>query len=64
MTRHEATRIIYQLINSGILDTDLENSLTDICSHICSDDFAPCSMDDKDSCECDEYCKVDKELNV
>lgn len=41
MTREEATKIIYRVINSGIIDFDLENELQDVCNHIegdCWDD--------------------------
>lgn len=48
MSREEAKQIIYQLINSGILETELENKLTEIAEHICADDF--------EACKGTEYC--------
>lgn len=39
MTRREAMDIIYQVINSGIIDSELEEGLTEVCNCIESDDF-------------------------
>jgi hypothetical protein len=46
MTRKEATAIIYDIVNSGILDEGLEEGLTEICEHICTDDFELCATSD------------------
>ena len=42
MTREEAVTVLYTLVNSGILDSELEESLNDIATHICNDDFEEC----------------------
>ena len=42
MTREEAVNVLYTLVNSGVLDSELEESLTDIATHICNDDFEEC----------------------
>lgn len=34
MTKREAIETIYQVINSGILDIDLENKLVEVCNCI------------------------------
>lgn len=39
MTREEAVRIIYQLINSAILDTDLEDELAEVANCIEENSF-------------------------
>ena len=57
MTREEAVMAIYKVINSGILDIELEEELTDVCNHICADDFEQCESE-----ECDYHC-VDCKFN-
>lgn len=52
MTRKEAVEAIYKVINSGIIDIELEEELTDVCEHICSGEYEQC-----DSEECDCYCE-------
>lgn len=42
MTREEAKQVIYQIINSGIISSELEDKLTEVCEHICADDFEAC----------------------
>lgn len=46
MTRREAQGIIYQVINSGIIDSELEEGLTQICNCIEADDFEEDEDDD------------------
>lgn len=58
MTRYEARDVIYSIINSGIVDEDLEDELTEIASCICENSFKEC--DD----ECLQYCKLDDCENV
>lgn len=50
MTRREAMDIIYQVINSGIIDSELEEGLTQVCNCIESDDF-----EEDDLAEDEEY---------
>lgn len=42
MTREDARKVLYELINSGILDSSIEEKLTDIAECICNDKFEPC----------------------
>ena len=42
MTREDAVHVLYTLINSGVLDTELEESLNEIATHICNNDFENC----------------------
>ena len=42
MTREDAKNVLYQLINSGILDSTIEGKLADIAERICNDDFETC----------------------
>ncbi len=49
MTREEAKMILFKLINSGILDDELEEKLSELADHICADDFKDCVGD--------EYCE-------
>lgn len=51
MTRQEAVSAIYEVINSGIIDTELENRLTEACRNICSDEWEDCKKE-----QCSEYC--------
>ena len=39
MTRRYAIETIYQIINSGILDLDLETDLTEVCNCIEDNNF-------------------------
>lgn len=52
MTRKEAVETIYKVINSGIIDIELEEELTDVCNHICSGNFENCEIEE---CDCDCY---------
>lgn len=49
MTRNEAVNAIYEVINSGIIDMELEERLTRACTCICEDDWEDCK-------ECSEHC--------
>lgn len=42
MTREEAVNVLYTLVNSGVLDEEIEESLGDIANHICNNDFEEC----------------------
>ena len=46
MTRREAYETLYEIINSGILDLNIESKLTTICNSICNDDWEDCNCDD------------------
>ena len=39
MTRQEAIQIVYQIINTGILDIDLEDELVEVCNCIEDNSF-------------------------
>lgn len=52
MTRKEAVEAIYKVINSGILDLELENKLVEACNNICSDEWEECKSE-----ECSEHCE-------
>ena len=39
MTKQEAIKIIYQIINTGILDIDLEDELVEVCNCIEDNSF-------------------------
>lgn len=54
MTRYEAMSVIYEVINSGIIDSELEEELTEVVNHICDDDFDVCPK------ECLRHCKLDE----
>lgn len=53
MTRREASEMLYKIINSGIIDGDLEEQLQDIAENICGDCFEECDGDGFDSCYCE-----------
>lgn len=53
MTRGEAVKTIYRIINSDILDFELECELVEICNCICDDSFQECKADS----DCSEYCE-------
>lgn len=61
MTRIEASHIIYEIINSGIISEELEDNLQDIANTICEDSFEKCPS------ECSIYCEgckfMEKEKN-
>ena len=42
MTREEAVNVLYTLINSGVLDEELEESLGEIAENICDNSFEAC----------------------
>lgn len=52
MTRKEAVSAICEVINSGIIDSELETQLTEACTCICEDDWDDCKAS-----ECNEYCE-------
>lgn len=54
MTRYEAKMVILTLIDSGILDTELEDDLIEVVNCICDNSFEPCPV------ECLRYCKQDE----
>lgn len=54
MTRYEAREAIYEVINSGILNEELEERLTEVAECICDNDFETCPQD------CLRYCKKDE----
>lgn len=56
MTRNEAVKIIYEVINSGIISEELEQELTDVAHSICSDSFENCTHNSP-YCEDCEYKK-------
>lgn len=49
MTREEAVNVLATLVNSGVLDPELEESLNEIAQNICNDSFV--------SCEGTPYCE-------
>lgn len=49
MTRKEAQETIYRVVNSGILDLDLESDLKEIASAICYNNFESC--ENENCCE-------------
>ena len=51
MTRYEAKMAMLEVINSGILDRELEEDLNEVVSCICGDSFEACLV------ECLRYCK-------
>lgn len=58
MTRFEAMNAIYSVINSGILDEELKDTLVEVVNCICGDDFEKCPA------ECLLRCKLDECLNT
>lgn len=54
MTRYEAMHAIYEVINSGIIESKLEETLSQVVNHICDDDFEICPK------ECLKHCKLDE----
>lgn len=50
MTRARAIVTLYKIINSGLIDIDLEETLTEIANCICYDDFEECEGE-TNSCE-------------
>ena len=63
MTRKEATNIIYKVINSGIIDTELEDELTIVCNNICNDEFEKCEIDERCKHGLPNYCEGCKFIN-
>lgn len=51
MTRSEASYVIYEIINSGIISEELEEELKDVANAICEDSFEKCLGQ-----ECERYC--------
>ena len=54
MTRYEAMNAIYDVINSGILDDEHEEKLTEVVNCICDGGFEICPK------ECLRFCKKDE----
>lgn len=42
MTRAEASRTIYEIINSGIVSEEIEEKLTDLANTLCYGEFDKC----------------------
>lgn len=66
MTRYEAKNVIYTVINSGILDFELESDLTEVANCICDDSFEECPKYCLAACkldECDHAEVWDEELD-
>lgn len=42
MTREDAINTIYLVINSGIIEEELEKRLSEVAECICHDNFTPC----------------------
>ena len=62
MTRQKAQQTIYQIINSGIIDMDLENELNEIANHICDDKWEKCENDPQWKYNYPNYCEGCKNL--
>lgn len=63
MTREDAKKIIYEVINSGIISEELEQELTDVANFICSDGFEKCKTTSP-YCEDCEHKNVDLSGNA
>ena len=57
MTRKEATEVIYKIINSGIIDGDLEDKLTEVCNCICDNEWEKCKIDPRCESGYPNYCE-------
>lgn len=57
MTRREAQQVIYEVINSGIIDTELTEALEEVCNHICDDGFEQCKVDERCKSGYPNYCE-------
>lgn len=57
MTRREAKETIYEVINSGIIDKDLEERLTEVCNCICDNSFDKCKIDERCKHGYPNYCE-------
>jgi len=53
-TRYEAADVIYEIINSGIIDNLLADDLTNVVNCICENSFEKCPG------ECLQHCKLDE----
>lgn len=42
MTRAEASKLIYEIINSGIVPEEIEEGLTDLANTLCYGEFEGC----------------------
>lgn len=42
MTREKAQRVIYEIINSGIVSEEIEEELTELANTICYGEFEKC----------------------
>lgn len=45
MTRLEAINAIMQIVNSGIIDNELKETLTEVCNHLRHNDFELSEVD-------------------
>jgi hypothetical protein len=50
MTRYDASKILYDIINSGIISEGLEEYLQELSNNICENRFEPCPK------ECVHFC--------
>lgn len=57
MTRKEAVEAVYKVINSGIVDANLEETLTEVCNNICADSFDKCKIDERCKSGYPNYCE-------
>ena len=57
MTRKQAKEIIYKVINSGIIDRELEDELTEVCNTICGGEFEKCEIDERCEHGYPNYCE-------
>ena len=57
MTRKEATESIYKVINSGIIDRDLEDKLTEVSNCICDNGFDKCKIGARCESGYPNYCE-------
>ena len=56
MTRAEASGVIYEIINSGIVSEEIEEKLTDLANVLCYGEFDKCE-------ETSPYCTGCQHLN-
>ena len=60
MTRYEAGRAIYDVINSGILGPELKEDLTEMANCICGNSFEQCPAECLRQCQLDECPNAEK----
>ena len=58
MTRKEAVEAIYNVINSGIIDDELNDQLTEVCNCLCGhSEFDKCKIDPRCKSGYPNYCE-------